>query len=272
MTADGKTGAAIIAYLGKGGTGKTALSSLTARLLLGDPVKRLLLIDADPAMGLVFALGEQGLRTVGDVREEIIRQTKAKKPGGETDRERLSMTVDYLMLEALQERTGYSFLAMGSTEGPGCYCPVNYLLRESIDELSGNFDYIVIDAEAGIEQVSRQVTRNVNYPIIVTDSSLRGAATAEAIKAALKRTSSPPPTGVIFNRAEVPAPSLVQRLVDAGIPLLGSVPPDENLARFDLEGRPLLELPPDSPSLLSLKGILTKLLGVREGVKSAVDL
>ena len=258
MTTYGKTETAIIAYLGKGGTGKTVLSSLTARLLLDDPLKRLLLIDADPVMGLSFALGAQGSRTVGEVRDEIIREIKAKKSSTATDKERLSMTVDYLMLEALHERTGYSLLSMGSTEGPGCYCPVNYLLRDSIDELSENFDYIVIDAEAGIEQVSRQVTRNVNYPMIVTDSSLRGAAAAEAIRAALKRTNSPPPTGVIFNRTRSIHPSLVQRVTDAGIPLLGSVPPDDKIAHFDIEGRSLLELPPDSPPLLYLKGILTK--------------
>jgi len=245
-----------MAYLGKGGTGKTASSALTARLLMADPDKRVLLVDADPALGLVFALGGKSARTVGEVREEVIRE--AKRGHGTDNRERLSMTVDYLMLEALQERTGYSLLAMGRTEGPGCYCPVNSLLRESIEELAASFDYIIIDAEAGIEQVSRQVTRRVDCPLIVTDSSLRGVATAEAIGDALKRTGSPSPAGVIFNRANSADPSLVKRLEPADIPCLGAIPQDENIARFDLEGRSLLELPLDSPAILALKNILAE--------------
>ncbi len=248
-------GASVIAYLGKGGSGKTALSGLTARLLLSGGGRRVLLIDADPALGLIYALGEQGLRSVGEVRDEIIREVKSTKPG-DTDKERMSMTVDYLMLESLQERPGYSLLAMGRTEGPGCYCPVNSLLRGSIEEFAQSFDYIVVDAEAGIEQVSRQVTRRVDHSVIVTDSSLRGSETAGAIKDALQRVGCPPPKGVIFNRVHTPDESLLKRIGDADISYLGCVPVDDNLARFDLEGRSLLELPDDSPALSSLNKIL----------------
>jgi CO dehydrogenase maturation factor len=242
----------VIAYLGKGGTGKTVATALTARLLLGRADRRVLLIDADPAMGLLLALGPGEARTIAEARDGMIREARANP----RDKERLSMMFDYLIMETLQERDGYSLLVMGASKEPGCFCPLNSLLRESIEELSGKFDYIVIDAEAGIEQVNRQVTRRVDSPIIVTDSSLRGVATARAIIGALERSGQPPVKGVVFNRASEPDPALLERLADKGTPCLGAVPCDDNIARADLEGRSLLELPKDSPALSAFRGVL----------------
>jgi CO dehydrogenase maturation factor len=242
----------VIAYLGKGGTGKTVACALTARHLLGRADGRVLLIDADPAMGLLLALGPGDARTIAEARDGMIREARSNRG----DKERLSMMFDYLIMEALQERDGYSLLVMGASNEPGCFCPLNSLLREGIEELSVEFDYIVIDAEAGIEQVNRQVTRRVDWPIIVTDSSLRGVATARAIIGALERSGQPPVKGVVFNRASEPDPALLERLAETGVPCLGAVPYDDNIARADLEGRSLLELPKDSPALPAFRNAL----------------
>jgi CO dehydrogenase maturation factor len=245
--------AKVIAYLGKGGAGKTAMAALTAHLLKGAS-KRVLLIDADPAMGLVYAMGREKAKTVAEARAALLKGARQSKT--ESDNQRLALTVDYLMLETLEECDGFSLLAMGHTEGPGCYCSVNALLRDSIEDLASNFDVIVIDAEAGIEQISRQVAQRVDHPLIVTDASLRGAATAKAIKQALARVNSPPPVGVICNRTETPDPNLVGRLTEAGLVVLGTIPLDQDLANFDSQGRSLLELPKNSRALGALKGIL----------------
>jgi len=246
-------GARVIAYLGKGGTGKTVLSALTAKLLISLAGRRLLLIDADPVMGLSLALGLKATKTVGSVREAIVRETRAQKEG---DRERLSMMFDYLLMEALQEFPRFNLLVMGAMEGPGCYCPLNSLLREGIEELAMNFDYIVIDAEAGIEQVSRQVTKRVDFPIMVTDSSWRGIATALSISDALEKLEQTPTRGVIFNRSTAPDLSLKEQLARQGISCLGAVPEDQNITRADLRGQSLLDLDSESPALAALAQIL----------------
>jgi CO dehydrogenase maturation factor len=246
--------AKVIVYLGKGGAGKTALSCLTARLLLKIESAKILLIDADPTLGLVFALGRETAKTVGEIRAALLKEVSAAKD--ERDRQRLANALDYRMLEALEEQEGYALLAMGRTEGPGCFCPVNALLRECIETLARHFDWVIIDAEAGIEQVSRQVVRRVDHPLIITDASVRGAVAAEAIRDALERTDSPPPTGVIVNRTASVELSSVEKLERAGLSVLGSIPIDENLASFDRQGRSLLQLPNESPALQALENVL----------------
>lgn len=251
-----KTQPRIIAFLGKGGTGKTALSALACRLLMKKPGLRLLLIDADPASGLTLALGVNKVKTIAEARQELIRSARAAK--SQSDKKQLAAMIDYLILECLSEQPGFSVLAMGRSKGSGCYCSVNSLLRESIETLAQNFDYIVIDAEAGIEQVSREVTGRVNHPVIVTDSTMRGVNTAQGIADALKNTSQKKPEGVIFNRASKPNPSLKARLKKAGLKTLGAVPLDKNIARFDLAGKSLLDMPENSPALKALHQILSK--------------
>lgn len=247
----------IIAYLGKGGSGKTVLSSLSTKLILKKSPVKLLLVDADPAMGLCNALGNKGFKTIADVRKELI--TSARLAKNKDDKEELAMMVDYLILEALQDFPLFSVITMGRNDGRGCYCAINSLLRESLNAVMNSFDCILIDAEAGIEQVSRQVTERVDYPLIISDSSIRGVETAISIAEVLKNTSQTKPKGVIFNRCEEPGVHLIKKLDDFGISFLGSVPYDENIARFDNEGKSLLELPEDSSAILSLEKILVKL-------------
>jgi CO dehydrogenase maturation factor len=251
-----ETGARILAFLGKGGAGKTALAGLTGRALVRELGARTLLIDADPAGGLCLALGRPGLATVAAAREGALRLAREEGPAGA---EGILRTLDYLLLEALHEEEGFSLLAMGASEGPGCYCPVNVLVREALEKLSSGFDYIVIDAEAGLEQVNRQVTRQVGWPVIVSDSSRRGAATAVALSALLARSAQTPAAGVIFNRTPGPDPALVSILGEASLNVLGAIPFDPLLASYDREGRSLLDLPGDSPAPAALGPLLRQI-------------
>lgn len=248
--------AKVIAFLGKGGTGKTVLSCLAGRLLAAGG-RRTLLVDADPAQGLTSAVGVAAgsVRSIGEVRDRVIAAARAE--GRPDSPEALALTVDYLLLEALAEVRGMGLLAMGSSQDPGCYCAVNRLLRDSLDHLAGSFDRVVVDAEAGFEQVSRRVTRRVDRLFIVTDRSRRGVDTALAIARALARLQEPPPAGVLFNRAAEPDAPLVEALAAAGLPCLGAVPDDETVARFDREGRSLLDLPAGSVALEALARILS---------------
>ena len=127
----------LIAVCGKGGTGKTASIAMMAGALVENPsTGRLLLIDADPAMGLLSALGVEVRRTMGEVREDIIRTSKR---GKSEEKAQIADTLDYMLLEALTELPDFSVLAMGRTETLGCFCPVNTLLRGAIETLSESF-------------------------------------------------------------------------------------------------------------------------------------
>jgi CO dehydrogenase maturation factor len=233
-----------LAFLGKGGVGKTVLSCLAARLL-ARAGRRVLLVDADPARGLSAAVGLDPAdgRTLGEARDRLVGAARA--PDGSAAG--LAQAADYLLLEALGEVRGFGFLAMGPGREPGCFCAVNRLLRDALEALAAGFDDVVIDGEAGLEQVSREVFRRVDLPVVVTDASARGAQAALAIAAAAARRGQPRPAGVVANRG-TPAPALRARLDAANLVDLGAIPLDEEVARADREGGSLLDLPAGTPA------------------------
>jgi len=246
-----------IAYLGKGGSGKSILSALTGKIAISMK-KKVLLIDADPAMGLATALGISSYKTIGQAREEIIKQAKIADSAAE--KERLSDIMDYLLLEAIYENENYSMIVMGRTNTVGCYCPINNLLRETIKSISQNFDVIIIDAEAGIEQINRQVAESVQFPILLTDNSKRGVKTALLAGDAINSspTMNPLKKGVIFNRIASENKDLIDEILKGGLAYYGCISPDQFITDRDAEGLSPLEMPEDSVALKGLKNILQK--------------
>ncbi len=257
MTDPGISKKRLIAVCGKGGTGKTALTAMMTKVLLdsSDPGK-LLLIDADPAMGLPNALGLKVKRTMGQVREEII---KTARGSDKEKKAKLASMLDYMVMEALYETDSFSLLAMGRTETQGCFCPVNNLLRDAIETLSTNFDTIVIDGEAGVEQINRQVMRRVDTLIIVSDATSRGVQTAALVKKMVRddQVIQCEKIGLIFNRVRGNEEILKQAAQEIGLDVLGYVPQDENIASYDLVGKSILELPVTSLGLAAIRDIVT---------------
>jgi CO dehydrogenase maturation factor len=244
------------ALLGKGGAGKTAIAAMAGKLALAQG-QRTLFVDADPTMGLTCALGIDTCRTLGSVREEII--ARAKRAGAFGAAADLSEATDYLLLEALYEAPAFGLLAMGRSDTLGCYCAVNKLLRSAISAVASQYDLVLIDAEAGIEQINRQVVDHVDWPLIVTDNSLRGVRTALLVAETLKRApGAPPSAGVIFNRVEEAAAELRAAVEKGGLCYLGTIPPDPLLAERDRLGRSVLELPGDAAALRALEAILSR--------------
>ncbi len=255
--AAGKT---LIAVCGKGGTGKTAFTAMMTRALLeSGRAGRLLLIDADPAQGLTNAVGVRVRRTMGQIREDIIHTARG---GDQSEKTQIADRLDYLLLEALVEAESFALLAMGRTETLGCFCPVNDLLRGAIEALSASFDTILIDGEAGVEQINRQVVRRVDALIIVSDATARGLQTAALVHKMIRedRVIDCGQLGIVFNRVTGGQPLLEQSARDIGLEVLGFVPQDENIARHDLIGQPILELPPDSPGLVSVRDIVGRIV------------
>lgn len=240
----------VLAICGKGGVGKTAISALIARALIARGRKPLLMIDADPAGGLVQAMGESSACTLMSARDDIVRA--ARTANGELEKTQLADQLDYFVMEALHEREGFAFLAMGRNKGKGCFCPANTLLRSAIDALAEPFLDVLIDAEAGLEQISREVTRRVTLHLVVVDGSGRSMKTLETISGMLgeKRIA------VISNRA---IRDLSDRL-PGGVEYLGAVPEDAELREYDTDGRPLWDLPEGNPATLAVSEIVRNMV------------
>ncbi len=229
----------IFAVCGKGGVGKTCISALLVKMLSQDKSKKILAIDADPAVGLSYPLGIPVFRTVDQIRNDLI--SKYEK-GERHDRSELKSWLDYDLFDALQERENIAFLAIGRPETDGCYCGVNSLLKDTIKEISKGFDYVVIDAEAGVEQINRRVMEMVTNLVLVTDVSTRGRNIVHTIKELAQKAISYKKTGVIFNRIQSPA-DLEQILLDLHLPLIGSLPESELIRKFDRDDRSFFDLP-----------------------------
>ncbi len=228
----------IIAVCGKGGVGKTSISALIIRLLLEEENARILAIDADPAIGFSAALGVEVGKTVDDVRNELIEATRR---GLKEDRHSLLSRLDYKVFEAMEERDGFAFLAIGRPETDGCYCKVNNYLKEIIEGLAAQFDYVVIDGEAGIEQVNRRVMERVTHLLLVSDTSLKGTNVVKTIHKVAHKSVQYDRSGVILNRLK--NEDELKRVDLDGLTLLGFLGEDDTIRDFDIEGKPLLKLP-----------------------------
>lgn len=233
-----------IAVAGKGGTGKTTIAALLIKLLAAKGV--VLAIDGDPSTNLHISLGLPLNQTIGNVREEMLEAVK-------TGRYDSSMPkMDYVGLkisEALVESERVDLLAMGRPEGPGCYCAANDMLRFCIDRLAKNYDYVVIDCEAGMEHISRQTTQDIDILLITSDPTMKGIITAARMKELIAELRTH--VGricLIVNRSnDALPPELAKAIEQFGLELIAILPEDPQVLELDATGAPLTELAPDSP-------------------------
>ncbi len=258
-----------IALAGKGGVGKTTIAGMVVKYLVGLGKGAVLAIDADPSSNLNMVLGLELEWTVGDIREDLLAQVQSSLtaggaamgtlPGGVSKRDYL----DYQIRSSLAEGDHFDLIAMGRSEGPGCYCAVNHNLREVIDAISKNYRYIVIDNEAGMEHLSRRTTRDVQHLLIVSDPTLRGIVAAERIASFRNELDIHIENAyLILNRVHGDAPpqALMDRIKQMDIPLLGIIPASDELAELEFSGAPLIDLADSSPLYQSVKRMMEKIL------------
>ena len=238
----GQAKAKIIAVAGKGGVGKTSLAATMVRLLVeAHPDKKILAIDADPAVGLSTALGIAVETTVDDIRKAVVAAAQEGDGGSALE---LLGEARYRIFDALVETEGFSFIAVGRPEAAGCYCKVNSYLKVVIGILSENFDYVVIDGEAGIEQINRRVMEKVTHLLLVTDSSRKGTQVIQTIRQVADELVMYEQLGAVANR--LPSVEVKEYLDMGDIPVLAYIPSDTSLAEFDLKGENVFYLPEDS--------------------------
>lgn len=247
--------ATIIALSGKGGVGKTSISAAIVKLLVeAYPDKKILAIDADPAVGLSTALGIEVETTIDDIRKQIVETVEE---GNTKVAIELLGDARYKIFDALVETDGFAFIAVGRPESAGCYCKINAYLKEVISILSADFDFVVIDGEAGVEQINRRVMEKVTHLILVTDASKKGTQVISTIKKVADELVMYKKTGAIVNR--IPDESVIEYIDTNGIPVLSYIETDKNLAVYDIEGKNIIGLPEDSAVVLGVKKALEEL-------------
>lgn len=246
----------IITVAGKGGVGKTSISAAIVRELVKNfPDKRILAIDADPAVGLSTALGVKVTLTIDEIRKRITDGASDSR-----DKQLVQALLEeakYQIFDAMVETDGFSFLAVGRPETAGCYCGINSYLKQVISMMSEEFDFVVIDGEAGIEQVNRRVMEKVTHMILVTDPSKKGTQVVQTIKEVADELVMYKEIGVVVNRL---TNDLQKQYINVGdIPILTYIKEDENLQLSDIKGESVLDLPDDSNIIIGVNETLKAL-------------
>ena len=246
-----------IAVAGKGGSGKTSIASIIIRYLNNSSLGPILAVDADPNANLGESLGFDIKQTVGLMLDDF-QKDKIKIPPGMTKEAYL----DYKLNEVVVESKSIDLLTMGRGEGPECYCYPNLMLKKFADTLSGNYPYMVMDNEAGMEHLSRRTTQGIDELLLISDHSVKGVRTIARIrdlvadlKLLVKRQS------VVINFVPVKLDPLVSdELNRLGLSLTATIPLDEEVYQYDLKLKPLLDLPDTSKAVMAVNALMTKLL------------
>lgn len=249
-----------IAFAGKGGSGKTTLAALSIRRLLQRDDRPLLAVDADPNANLGESLGLSVKETIGSVIASFNKE-KITIPPGMTKENYL----EYRLNRSLTETQRFDLIAMGWGEGPDCYCYPNLVLRNFMDTLAGNYAYLVMDNEAGMEHLSRRTTQDVDELIVVTSHSVKGVRAVARIRALaseldllVKRLS------VVVNMVPPEMdPHVRAELARLDIESFYTVPIDSQVCEYDLEMKPLLDLPDSSPAVASVNEFIDRLINIK---------
>ena len=169
---------------------------------------------------------------------------------------------DFRFASALVEEKNYDLLVMGRTQGKGCYCYVNDVLSQQITKYYRNYQYLLVDNEAGLEHVSRGILPPVDLMVLVSDCSRRGIQAAGRIASMIGELGlKVQKTGLIVNRApDGRIGDGVQEEIDLqGLCLFGVIPQDTMVFEYDSAGTPLVQLPTESPARAALGKIIETL-------------
>lgn len=250
-----------IAVSGKGGTGKTFFSSILVDYFT--QFGSVLAIDADPDSNLPEALGVEVKRSIGDAREEILGgKFNAASSSLLTKQQAFEMKIT----ELIAEEENFDLLVMGRSEGEGCYCAINTVLRQVLDSQSQNYDTIIIDCEAGLEHLSRRTTRDVDLMVIITDGSKKGFMTARRIEELSNELH------IQFGKCILVANKITPKMYDqldtmnreTHLAIVGSIPSDPTVSEYDMKGKTLLDLPDSSVALRAAREICETIKQIRD--------
>ena len=247
-----------IAVAGKGGTGKTTICGMLIHWLIKNGKRPVLAVDADPNSNLNEVLGVDVETTLGDIREEMAQAELNPDnaiPGGMTKQE----YAEFMFGDALTEDDDFDLLVMGRTQGKGCYCYVNGVLTSQIQKYMNGYNYMVVDNEAGMEHISRGTLPHIDILLLVSDCSRRGVQAVGRIKDMVGDLKLEPQVmKLIVNRAPggVADAGVLEEIEKQGLELLGVLPQDDTVYRYDCDGKPTATVPDDNPVKRALDPLL----------------
>jgi CO dehydrogenase maturation factor len=244
-----------IALAGKGGTGKTTVAGMLIKYLLKNGKIPILAVDADSNANLNEVLGVEVEDTLGNAREEM---KKGIVPDGMTK----DIFMDMKLQQAIIEDGGFDLVVMGQPEGAGCYCAANTLLTGFLEKLTSNYPYIVMDNEAGMEHISRLTTSNVDVLLTIADTSRRSLQAATRINDLARSLNIGfSKSYLIINQTRQAMPDMALKIIkENGIELAGTIPEDNTVYDYDLNGRPSIEIPEDNPAVQAAYKIFEKII------------
>ncbi|MBM4430488.1 MAG: hypothetical protein FJ026_09115 [Chloroflexi bacterium] len=253
-----------IAVAGKGGTGKTTFCALLIKYIQTNKLGSILAIDGDPSANLNLALGMPLGSTIGSIREDTAVQVSSGRYDASIPK---ADFFEYQVYDSLVEGDSVDLIAMGRPEGPGCYCAANSILRLVIDRLGNQYDFVVIDNEAGLEHISRQTTRDVDKLFVITDLTMRGLAAAAHIMQLIQELGTRVHSVyLVVNRVNGQLPTLWEdKIQELGLALVGTLPNDPTVSEFDAIGRPIREVSDETPIYQAVADI-----AVRAGINRTI--
>lgn len=245
----------LIAVSGKGGVGKTTVSGMLVNQLIKRKCSPVLAVDADPNTCLDDVLGVKVEKSIGTVREDARKEASKGLAAGISKQQLLEMKI----AESLVEASDFDLIAMGRSEGPGCYCYANNVLKSVINEISSQYPFVVLDNEAGLENLSRRIVQKVDLMVMVTDPSARGLKTVSRLHAMTSEMQIEyDKLAIIINRVRgEELPDMAEQIKkEIGADFLIGLADDGEIALFAEQGKSLLELSNDNKVVTKLDSLL----------------
>jgi CO dehydrogenase maturation factor len=246
-----------IAISGKGGVGKTVVAAYLIKRFAKQGT--VLAIDADPDSNLALALGVPTGKTVADIRDFVSDASPRTKVGKAKQQE-----FEKSLHEAIGEFSQFDLVSMGYSEGPGCYCPHNYIIRRVIDSRASSYDFTIIDCHAGLEHLNRKTTKDVDLMLVVSDPTVKGINTVKRVKELSKKLLIKfGDIFVIVNKITPESKPLLDKAAqENGVVVTSYIPFDSAIGKLDAEGKPISDISPNSPFAIALEEIYQKILTI----------
>jgi len=245
--------------VGRGGTGKSSFTALMAKNFIEAGQAPLLLVDADPDQNLGEMIGidlkEVGKSTIAD----LIVSTFIEKGGttvGVPPRERIESRI---WENGLYESKNFDFLAVGTKWVEGCYCMPNSALKAALESLTKNYKYVLVDSPAGLENLNRRITSDVNDIFDILDHSKKSQDHVRRAVKIAKEVDMKFENFYLVGGYRFPSELGKQAEADLKYKYLGKIEADDQLDEFVLNGKSLLDLPKDNKAYLSVQNILKTL-------------
>jgi CO dehydrogenase maturation factor len=194
--------------------------------------------------------------TIGRAREDA--RASAGMNAGIGTRELLRLKIE----QGLVEAKGFDLIAMGRPEGEGCYCYANNILKGVISEISSGYPYIVLDNEAGLENLSRRIVQKVDLMVLVSDASNAGLQTLFRLyELANEMKMSYGKLALVINKLRGgKLPVRIKEIRDkTKADIVIGLPDDEEIAKFAEESGNFLQISDSNPVYQKIKELAVQL-------------